>query len=206
MKGRETPCNVTPSTETHSVLPRWARMLRDRDLRLYGREEKSMDRNSLLSSGEQPRQPGVSTVLTLSSEQRFEALRIRFEDQARLLATMTDLDLRIFGGYISIQLALGGWLGQHAPTKIGVAIGIAIIDLAMAAIAGVMLRYNAVYRTEVVTNIKNALDAFEFTRPGAYLKGRTLNSMGPTRRWAPLFYVGVLAGYIGLLLVIFSKR
>src|SRR5437764_1628228 len=155
-----------------------------------------MDQHPLLSPGEQPPQPELSTVLTLSPEQRFEALRIRFEDQARLLATMTDLDLRIFGGYISIQLALGGWLGQHPPTNIWAAIGIAIIDLAMAAIAGVMLRYNAVYRTEIVTNLKNAMDAFEFTRPGAYLQDRPLNSMGPTRRWAPLFYAGILAGYI----------
>jgi hypothetical protein len=165
-----------------------------------------MDQHSLLPLGEQPRQQGMSTVLIFSPEQRFEALRIRFEDQARLLTTMTDLDLRIFGGYISIQLALGGWLGQQESTKIWAAIGIAIIDLAMAAIAGVMLRHNAVYRTEVVTNIKNAMDAFEFTRSGAYLHDRPLNSMGPTRRWAPLFYVGILAGYIGLLLVIFSGR
>jgi hypothetical protein len=165
-----------------------------------------MDQHPALPPGEPPSQQGASTALTLSPEQRFEALRMRFEDQARVLTTMTDLDLRIFGGYISIQLALGGWLGQRPPTEIWAALGIAIIDLAMAAIAGVMLRHNAVYRIEVVRNIKNALDAFEFTRLGAYLHDRPLNSMGTTRRWAPLYYAGILAGYIGVLLVIFSRR
>ena len=141
---------------------------------------------------------------TLSPEQRFEALRVRFEDQTRLLTTMTEFDLRIFGGYITVQLALGGWLGEHPPT-VRAAIGIALIDLAMAVIAGVLLRYNALRRTEVVATLTNVMDALEFSRPGAYLPERPLNASYEVRRWAPLFYLGVIAGYVGLLLVMFAR-
>ena len=49
----------------------------------------------------------------MSDDQKFEALKMRYEDHVELLRFMTTLDFKIFGGYMTLQLLVGSWLGEH---------------------------------------------------------------------------------------------
>ena len=59
----------------------------------------------------------------------FEALKVRYEDQVKLLRFMTQIDLRIFSGYMTLQLALAAWLAANPPSGIFATIGILIVKV-----------------------------------------------------------------------------
>jgi hypothetical protein len=54
----------------------------------------------------------------LNHEEKFEALKMLHDNQAELLRFMTALDFKIFGGYITLQLALGSWLAEHTISEL----------------------------------------------------------------------------------------
>jgi hypothetical protein len=74
----------------------------------------------------------------------FEALTCRFENQTELLHRMTVIDLQVFSGYISLQLALGAWLATHEHDLTGLVprIGVMLIDLVPMVVAGALLYNN----------------------------------------------------------------
>lgn len=141
--------------------------------------------------------------LQMSPEQKFEALRTRFLDQSQLLRHMTGVDFRIFGGYITIQLALGGWLGGENPlSNAWSAAGIALIDFVLAFIGAMLLRHNYQRRAEVVATLTNVMEALGYQAAGLYLQDRSINVKYTVRPWGPWFLLGVVVGYIGLLLAV----
>ena len=50
----------------------------------------------------------------------FESLANLLGQQVENLRYMTQLDLRVFSGYLTLQLVLGGWLVRHIGKGIGV--------------------------------------------------------------------------------------
>lgn len=79
----------------------------------------------------------------------FEALKCRFENQAEQLHRMTLIDLRVFSGYITIQLALAAWLATHRDSFAGAAAmsGVMAIDIVLATVTGALL-YNSYKATQ----------------------------------------------------------
>ncbi len=45
--------------------------------------------------------------MELTEEHKFEALKLKYTDHVELLRFITKLDVQLFSGYITIQLALG---------------------------------------------------------------------------------------------------
>ena len=77
--------------------------------------------------------------MDLTPEQKFEALKMRYEDHVELLRFNARQDLEIFGGYITLQGVLAGFLAQMAtPPNIWIKVGIIFIDLALTMIAFVL--------------------------------------------------------------------
>jgi hypothetical protein len=72
----------------------------------------------------------------------FEALTCRFENQTELLHRMTAIDLQVFSGYISLQLALGAWLATHEHDLTGLVprLGVMLIDLELMVVARATLQ------------------------------------------------------------------
>ena len=66
--------------------------------------------------------------IELTENQKLDILKMRFKDQVDLLRTMTKIDLQVFGGYITIQLLLAAWLGEHPPANLYSKCGIFLID------------------------------------------------------------------------------
>jgi len=137
----------------------------------------------------------------------FEALKSRFENQTELLHRMTLIDLQVFSGYISLQLALGAWLATHERDLIGLVprIGVMLIDLVLMVIAGALLYNNHKRRAEVVAIVRNCNEALGYETEGVFLDGRTLNVPTKFRPWGGLFFVGIVSAFAGVGLVVFGS-
>ena len=96
--------------------------------------------------------------MELDKNQKFESLKMRYKDHVELLRFMTKLDVQIFSGYITVQLALGAWIAANPIKGCWTKLGIILIDLVLAAIAFMLLHKDAKRRTEVVGIIKNIND------------------------------------------------
>lgn len=135
----------------------------------------------------------------------FQALKMRYEDQVELLRTITQLDLKIFSGYLTLQVALGAWLITHPLGVMTMKVGIFIIDLGISAIATYLFYSHLHRRREAVDTIKNLNAAFGFTTPGVYVAQKSINAPPPKIR---PFWLAHLAGIIvstaGIALIIFA--
>ena len=79
---------------------------------------------------------------------RLEILRMGYQNQLEYLRMMSDLDLKLFTGYITLQIVLGGWLAKSPVEGLSIKVGLMVIDLAMAFIGIVAFRVNQERRAE----------------------------------------------------------
>ncbi len=142
--------------------------------------------------------------MQLTDGQKFEALKLRYTDHVELLRFITKLDVQIFSGYITIQLALGAWLATHPINGILPKIGIILIDIVLAVIALKVLYNDYRRRTEVVGIIKNINEALNFNSAGVYLPGSPLNVETKRRPWFVWFLIGIIVGVFGIIMVTFG--
>ena len=148
-------------------------------------------------------EPPTPTV-DLSPEQKFEVLKMRYQDHVELLRSMTQVDLQVFGGYMTLQLALTGWLAEHPPRGLLPKVGIFLIDSALALIAARLLRNSTLRRKEAVATLTNIMHAFSLFRPGVYVQGCAINVKREFRLWGPWYVLGVVVGIVGVALVLFA--
>jgi hypothetical protein len=142
--------------------------------------------------------------MELTQQQRFEALKMRYEDQVKLLRFMTKLDAQIFGVYFTLQLAFGSFLVRLAPPPyFGSRIGIATIDFTLALIAFIFLHNNFRRRKEAGATLKNVMTAIGFYEAGIYLS-TPLNAASKYRAWGPWYVAGIVLAFAGVMLVLFT--
>jgi hypothetical protein len=147
----------------------------------------------------------MAGILTLDPKEKFEALKMRYEDHVELLRFMTKLDLEIFGGFMTVQVVAAGFLAAHPP-KFGWAVGgFLLADFALAVVACVLLRNNALRRKEAVGTLKNILAILGFSTPGAFAEGVTVNAVGDFRLWGPWYIAGVVIAYVGVAIVVLAS-
>jgi len=142
---------------------------------------------------------------TSYKDHKFEALKLNFEYQIQNLRNMTQIDLRIISGYLTIQLFLGGWLlKNHLPelSKIVVKTGILTIDATLSLIAGVLLFHSYKRRYEVVETIKNLNYALGYSIKNIYIEDKAINAEAKFRPWFWWYLFGVLMGFVGISLII----
>jgi hypothetical protein len=143
--------------------------------------------------------------MELSQQQRFEALRMRYEDQVKLLRFMTKLDAQVFGVYLTLQLALGSFFARLAPPPhLGARFGLATIDFTLALIAFIFLHNNFYRRKEIGATLKNVMTAMGFYEPGVFLTTPLNAAASKYRPWGPWYVVGVALAYVGVMLVLFA--
>ena len=135
----------------------------------------------------------------------FKALSLRYQDHVELLRTMTHIDLRIFSGYITLQLAMGAWLATNRPSDFLVQIGLFLIDLVLAGIAAKLLYNNFRRRKEAVGTLKNINEALGYTETGVYLPEKSINVETTFRPWWYWYLVGVFACVAGIALILFGQ-
>jgi hypothetical protein len=134
----------------------------------------------------------------------FEALKMRYEDQVTLLRSITQLDAQLFTGYITLQLALGAWLSSHPITKLGMQIGLLLIDLVLCFITSKFLFSSHKRRLEIVITIKNICEALGFTEKGIYIEDKAINPQTRLRAWGYWYIAGAWVTAVGIILIIFG--
>ncbi len=139
---------------------------------------------------------------SLKSEQKFEALKLRYTDHVEILRFITKLDVQLFSGYITLQLTLGAWLATHPINGCGPKIGIILIDIVLAVIASKLLWNDYKRREEVVGIIKNINEALMFNESGAYLPDSPINVKTETRPWYKWFFWGIAVSVLGIIMVV----
>jgi len=138
------------------------------------------------------------------SDNQFQALITRFKDQTEELYRLTLLDLRIFSGYLTLQLAMGAWLatkGSGILDNWG-KFGLLLIDFGLMLITTVILDKNFQRRKEVKDTVLNCNEALGFEEHGIYLTGRPLNAKSAFRPWIMLYQLSVILAFIGEILII----
>jgi hypothetical protein len=144
-------------------------------------------------------------TITLSDEQKFQAMLVRFQDHTETLRTMSTIDLQVFGGYITLQLALSAWLAEHSPTTVGAHLGIFLVDLALAGLSAKLLYNSYIRRKEVLESLTNILMVLRFRINDFYLSGTSLDSKTKFRPWWYWYLVGIGVGVIGVNLVLWGS-
>jgi hypothetical protein len=142
--------------------------------------------------------------MNLSSDQRFEAIKYRHEDQARLLLAISTNELKIYGSFLTLQLTLGGFLTQVSIPSNYDKIGLFAIDLSLAFVTFKLLvnLYNR--RKEVVKTLKNCNEELGFHTP---VEPSNIPINTPTKDRTSLFWfsVGLLTTLIGIIVIMFSN-
>ena len=134
----------------------------------------------------------------------FEVLKLQFETQTSLLRNLTDIDLRIFTGYITLQLILGGWLSENPLQNLWLMIGILILNFTLTSIAFWLLGNSYKRRREVATTIQNLNEALGLLTSGIYLKNKAINTPTLFRPWVYGYQIGLIIGFFGIALIIFA--
>ena len=133
----------------------------------------------------------------------FDALKLRYEDQVGLLRSLTQFDFKIFVAFFTLQLVMGGWLSANPISSCTVRVGLAVIDVVLAALSVKLLHNQHCRRQEVADTIKNINTALGFDEPGVYIPGSPLNPPYKRRYWFMWYWVGVVVSTAGLFVVLF---
>lgn len=145
--------------------------------------------------------------LKLNDNQKFEAIKYRHEDQSRLLQKISDVDLKLFTGIVTIQLILGGFISNDISKfeNIIIKIGLLSIDLAICIICGSLLYKNYKRREEAVRTLKNCNQALGFNEKEYYISG-AINAQGENINWLWHYILAVCVSFIGIGLLLFSNE
>ncbi len=138
-------------------------------------------------------------------ERRFDALKLRFDDQVALVRKLTDIDLQVFGGYLTISLAFGSWLSQNPRRDASAIVGLLVISLTLAISTSFLLYFNFKRRVEVVATIKNINVALGYEEVGAYIPSRALNAPTIFRPWRNIYFLCIWFVFAGILLILTSQ-
>ena len=142
-----------------------------------------------------------TSKLDLLPNEKFEAVKYRHENQTKALQKMSDIDLKIFIGFLTLQLVLGGFIAQ-TNLDLTSKIGLGIIDLSLSLICTVLLYNNYRRRKEVVETVKNCNNALKFDTPDFYITTKSIDSKTKFRAWFWWYIIGVIVSVFGILVII----
>jgi hypothetical protein len=142
-------------------------------------------------------------MITLDDNQKFEAIKYRHEDQSKLLQKMTDVDLKVFISFLTLQLALGGFITQ-IDLAIESKIGLFMLDIALSLICSILLWNNYKRRKEVSATIRNCNQALGYDLDGVYIENKKINSPTVFRPWFWWYIIGMILSIIGILVILTS--
>jgi hypothetical protein len=145
--------------------------------------------------------PDVS-VLTLTSDQRFQALLARFQDHVEILRALTTLDLQIIGGFMTLQLALAAWLIDHTPKTAVARGGMVFLSGILTALTAKLLYNDYRRRKEVVQSLSHAKAVLGFDRPDTYLQEKPLDAPTVFRPWWPWYLVACVLTFLAVAAII----
>jgi hypothetical protein len=108
-------------------------------------------------------------MIEWTSDLKLKAALHEHKNQVELLRHDTALDIRVFGGFMAIQLAFGSWASTNTGGTVLSHTILLLIDVALSFLAITMLRRNSVRRREVVEVVWRLNEALGYSVKGIYL-------------------------------------
>ncbi len=138
---------------------------------------------------------------------KLELLKVLYETQVQYLRWLSQIDLKLFTGFMAVQMVLAGWLLQRdaAPPNPQL-IGMPIIDILMAFVACTLLWKNHRRRLQEIDTLKDVFEAIGYTVPGAYLTGRPLIKPPQSRTSLSWYIVGIVVSVGVVSLALFTSN
>ena len=117
---------------------------------------------------------------------------------------MTLIDLRVFTGFLTLEIVVGSWFAKSDNAISGgwTIAGLLIINLVLAIIALLILLCNHFRRDETKETIINCCEALGYRTDGIYLDKKKLNATTKPRTWIVFYCVGIIATFIGIVFII----
>lgn len=137
-------------------------------------------------------------------DNRCEILTTRYKERAAHLRDLNQYDLRLFGGFLTIQLALASWFAIHAPDSWLAKSAILVIDLALLIVCQQIISANRRRRNEIRTTILNINEAFGLYATGIYLPDKAINPPPPQDSRFIWYDVGCWVGVAGVAVALFA--
>ena len=132
---------------------------------------------------------------------KIEILLVRYQEHAAHIRHLDNFDVRIFGGFISIQLALAGWFATHSIDGVFAKFGLSLVNFSLLLACLMILRGSHKRRKEVVQVIWNISEALGLDRVGTYLPNKAINPQHHVRQfwW---YEIGTCFGFMGTMFVL----
>lgn len=142
---------------------------------------------------------------SMFQEKRFDILKLRYDDQVTLLRKLTDVNLQVFGGYLTLSLAFGSWVSQHPIKDLPSRGGLTIISLTLAIATTTFLLFNAKRREEIVATVRNLNEALGYESVGLFLPDQSINAKTKFRPWRNVFFLCIWSVFAGTSLLVFAQ-
>lgn len=140
----------------------------------------------------------------VNENNKIEILKMYFENQTNLLRFLTQIDLQILTGYLTLQLFFGSWIATREVADFSTKVGLIIINITISFAAGKLLYNNYRRRIEVAETVQNLNEALEFGQKGTYLAEKVLNAPTRFRPWWYWYIVIVSSGALAISILLFS--
>lgn len=155
---------------------------------------------------------GSTVVEKWYKSNEFEALKTLYETQVTHLRYLTDIDNKVFGGYITIQLGLAAWLtNRPSLPNVGTStlapwpkVGLVAVDVVLVAVTLILLYKNLRRRKEVKEIVVNVNECLGYTEHGAYMVGKPVQAKPEFRPWFKIYLWAVVVAWIGVVITICS--
>ena len=161
--------------------------------------------------------------MKLDDQQKFDAIIYRHQDQAQLSQKLTDIDLKIFFGFITIQILLGSFIIvniQKIQETVFANYGIMIMDFVFMITCLIFLKHNKNRRREVIEVLINCNEFLKYEKTDYYLKDKSINrgkrdspkERGNFRdyyvnnRFILAYYIGTIGTTLGVILILYLNR
>jgi hypothetical protein len=135
---------------------------------------------------------------------KLQSIMAGFNNQVEYLRVLGNIDLRIFTGYITLQLILAGWLSKLQSATYVAKLGFLLIDLSLSVVAAFLLVMNDKRRSAALKTFINIIDAMGFNEPGEYLPEKPLFAGKRAPSSLPWYLVSIVISTIGVSLVLFT--
>jgi hypothetical protein len=126
-----------------------------------------------------------------------DVLITRFEQHAEQLRHLDLYDVKIAGGFLTVQLLLGSWFAAHPIGGLGTRLSLIVIDAAFFVVCWMIIRASRARRREARTIMQNINVALGLDRVGTYLPDRSIYpSLDLPRRFYG-YEIGLVVAFIG---------
>ena len=133
----------------------------------------------------------------MTPDQKIDVLKLVYTEEGENLRFETTTAQNLMRYFITVELALGAWVaGSRALPDRHTQWIVFLLNVLFCSCVAVLIIRNYVRRREIVTSLRNVLEALELTTAGAYLAAREIHSSRFNASWRN-WYLLLIALFCG---------